>query len=239
MAIGLALAGKPTVAEPVFATAKLPAMKWRMDEAADAIERVLKQAEDELRLEQAVYGLDAMKEVPLQKVIADGLASDGYATVQREAHYPSDFDKKRPSRRRCDFVLTPPGRALRETDGDDLFTPADLCPAEEALWLELKTVHQFAEGGRRHGGYGQQWRSATVKDLRKIETEPQVKEAAMVLLAFTAGEAVIEKDLELFEDVLARKEVLAGFRQVRTIELLERNSHTRCTVALWPTVQRG
>ncbi|MEL7237867.1 MAG: hypothetical protein AAGK78_03325 [Planctomycetota bacterium] len=210
-----------------------------MDEIADALERALTSAENDLRLEQAVYGLDAMKEVALQQLLADQLQTTGYADVKREVHYPSDLAKKRSGRRRCDFVLTPPGRVLHEADAVDLFTPDNVCPPEEALWLELKLVHQFAEGGRRHGGYGQQWREATVKDLRKIESEPRVREAALVLLAFTAGDAVIDKDLELFEDVLARKEVLAGFRQVRRIELLERNGHTRATVALWPTIQRG
>ena len=51
--------------------------------------------------------------------------------------------------------------------------------------------------------------------------------------------AVLEKDLELFENVLALKEVLAGFRQVRTVEITERIGHRFCTAALWPTVQRS
>ena len=43
---------------------------------------------------------------------------------------------------------------------------------------------------------------------------------------------------DLFETVLAQKEVLAGFRQVRSIPILERIGHRLCTVALWPTIQR-
>ena len=214
-------------------------MHWRPDETIDAVARVLKRAEEALRLEQAVYGLDAMKETQLQKVLADGLAADGFATVAREAHYPSDLGKKRPSRQRCDLVLTPPGRPLLQADAVDLFTPTDACPPGEGLWLEVKVACQFQEGGRHHSGYGDQWRNATVKDLSKMEAEPQIREAGLLLIVFTAGEAVVEKDLELFEDVLARKEVLAGFRQVRTVEILERNGHTHATAALWPTIQRG
>lgn len=213
-------------------------MKWRFDEVADALGRVLTHAEADLRLEQAVYGLDAMKEVALHQVLADGLAADGWCGVTREAHYPSDFGKKRTGRRRCDLVLTPPGRQLLVADETDLFTPPDSCRATEALWLEIKVAHQFTEGGRAHAGYGQQWRDATVKDLQKMEAEPLVREAGLLLIVFTVNEAVVAKDLELFEDVLARKEVLAGFRHVRGIDLLERNGHARCTVALWPTVQR-
>jgi hypothetical protein len=212
---------------------------WPTDQVADAVGDALAKAEADLRLEQAVYGLDAMKEVPLQTVLADGLVAGGTCGVTREAHYPSDLAKKKPGRRRCDLVLTPPGRTLLQADDVDLFTPADACRPQEALWVEVKVAHQFAEGGRRHAGYGPQWREATVKDLRKMEDESAVHEAALLLVVFTADEATVAKDLELFEDVLARKEVLAGFRQVRTVEILERNGHTRCTAALWPTVQRG
>jgi len=211
---------------------------WRFDEVADAVGRVLRRAEADLRLEQAVYGLDAMKEVRLHEVLATGLEADGFCSVARECHYPSDLAKKRPGRRRCDLVLTPAGRPLLQADEVSLFTPPDACPPGEALWLEVKVAHQFAEGGRRHAGYGEQWRRATVDDLRKMESEERVREAGLLLLAFTADDAVIDKDLELFEDVLARKEVLAGFRQVRGIGLLERNGHTRLTAAIWPTVQR-
>ena len=44
--------------------------------------------------------------------------------------------------------------------------------------------------------------------------------------------------LDLFETVLIQKEVLAGFRQVRSIPILDRIGHRLCTVALWPTLQR-
>jgi hypothetical protein len=214
-------------------------MNWRFDEVADAVGRVLARAEADLRLEQAVYGLDAMKETKLQALLAEGLIADGFCNVAREQYYPSELAQKRPSRQRCDLVLTPPGRTLLVSDTVDLFTPPDACPPTEALWLEVKCAYQFQEGGRAHGGYGDQWRNATVKDLSKMESEPQIREAGLMLIVFTAGREVLEKDLELFEDVLARKEVLAGFRQVRTVEILERNGHTAATVAVWPTVQRS
>lgn len=213
-------------------------MQWRIDEVADAVGRVLERAEAGLRLEQAVYGLDAMKETALQKVLAEGLVEVGFAEVAREVHYPSEIGKKRPSRQRCDLVLTPRGRPLLQKETVDLFTDPDSCPPTEALWLEVKCAYQFQEGGRSHSGYGDQWRNATVRDLAKMEAESQIREAGLLLIVFTAGAEIVEKDLELFEDVLARKEVLAGFRQVRTVPILERNGHTAVTAALWPTVVR-
>ena len=55
---------------------------------------------------------------------------------------------------------------------------------------------------------------------------------------FTESNEVVEKDLELFETVLAAKEVLAGFRQVRHVPISDRIGHRLCTVALWPTLSR-
>lgn len=214
-------------------------MRWRFDDVADALGQVLEGAERDLRLEQAVYGLDALKETALQALLAGGLKQAGFCEVAREVYYPSALARKRPSRQRCDLVLTPPGRPLLDREAIDLFTDPEACPPTEALWLEVKCAYQFQEGGRSHGGYGDQWRNATVKDLQKMEAEPLIRDAGLALIVFTAGREVLEKDLELFEDVLARREVLAGFRQVRTIEILERNGHTTATVAVWPTVQRG
>lgn len=213
-------------------------MNWRFDQVADAMALVLVRAEQAMRLEQAVYGLDAMKERQLQTLLADGLREIAFCEVTREVHYPSELGLKRPGRQRCDLVLTPSGRPLVSAESVDLFTPLDACPATEALWLEVKCAFQFQEGGRTHAGYGDQWRNATVRDLQKMEREPLIREAGLALVVFTADRDIVQQDLELFEDVLAIKEVLAGFRQVRTIDILERNGHTTATVALWPTIQR-
>jgi hypothetical protein len=142
-----------------------------------------------------------------------------------------------------DRAAPPPSGATLE--GDENATAAEtteragpFCDPADALWLEVKVAYQFREGGARHGGYGAQWRQAVVTDLQKMEAEPLVREAGLVLVVFNESAAVLEKDLELFEDVLARREVLAGFRQVRTVKIQDRIGHAICTVAVWPTVQR-
>jgi hypothetical protein len=71
-----------------------------------------------------------------------------------------------------------------------------------------------------------------------MEAEPRICEAALVLIVFNESAEILEKDLELFEVVLAQKEVLAGFRLVRSVEILERIGHRLCTIAVWPTIQR-
>src|SRR5256885_16361526 len=84
---------------------------WDFALLADRLGAVVDQAEAELRLEQAVYGLDARTELQLQQMLADGLAA--HYEIAREVHYPSSRGKKLSHRQRCDLVLTPKGRPLR------------------------------------------------------------------------------------------------------------------------------
>lgn len=213
-------------------------MLFDLSIVADHLGHAVETVEAALRLEQAVYGLDARDEKAIQSLLADAMGT--YYEVAREVHYPSTVGRKLTHRQRCDLVLTPKGRPLKlDFAPPTLFDAPTLATAGDALWLEVKVAYQFREGGARHGGYGAQWRNAVVEDLRKMEVDPLIKEAGLVLVVFNESREILEKDLELFEDVLARKEVLAGFRQVRTTSILDRIGHRFCTVALWPTVQRG
>ena len=212
-------------------------LKWDFSTLADNLGQVIGQAEADLRLEQAVYGLDSKDELTLHELLANGLKR--FYDVAREVHYPSSIGKKLTHRQRCDLVLTEKGRPLRlDSASPTLFDPSNMCDPAQALWLEVKVAYQFREGGVRHGGYGPQWRGGVVEDLRKMEAEENIHYAGLVLIVFNESEEILEKDLELFEDVLTQKEVLAGFRHVRTVPILERMGHRLCTAALWPTIQR-
>ena len=214
-------------------------LKWDFSTVADHMGRAVGDVEAELRLEQAVYGLDARDERSLQTLLAERLTP--VYEVAREVHYPSSSGNKLTHRQRCDLVLSPKGFPLKlDCKPASLFDPPDdaLCNAGDALWLEVKAAYQFREGCARHSGYGSQWRDAVIKDLKKMEAEEQIREAGLVLVVFNESPDILEKDLQLFEDVLARKEVLAGFRKVRSVPITERIGHRLCTVALWPTIQR-
>jgi hypothetical protein len=213
-------------------------LRWDYSTVADHLGRTFDRAEAELRLEQAVYGLDAKDELQIHQLLASGMKAD--YEVAREVHYPSSAGNKLTHRQRCDLVLTPRGKPLKlDSAPPSLFDPPDLCPPAEALWLEVKIAYQFREGGARHGGYGAQWRNAVVEDLRKMESESLITEAGLVLVVFNESREILEKDLDLFETVLIQKEVLAGFRQVRSTPILDRIGHRFCSVAAWPTIQRG
>ena len=211
--------------------------KWDFSSVADCIGRAIKEAEDELRLEQAVYGLDTRDERALHTLLVERLSA--HYEVAKEVHYPSSRGRKLTHRMRCDLVLSPKGCPLRlDVAPPTLFDPSSMCEPADALWLEVKAAYQFREGGVRHLGYGPQWRQGIVDDLRKMEAEPLIREAGFVLIVFNESESILQKDLELFEDVLALKEVLAGFRQVRATPIWDRIGHKLCTVAVWPTIQR-
>jgi hypothetical protein len=211
---------------------------WDFSTVADCFGKVIAAAEADLRLEQAVYGLDALDERKVQALLAGRLTK--WVEVAREVHYPSTKGRRLTHRQRCDLVLTPRGRPLKlDSAAPTLFDPPVSAEPGEGLWLEVKVAAQFREGNVRHRGYGPQWRQAVVRDLRKMAADPLILEAGLLLVVFNESREVLEKDLELFEDVLARQEVLAGFRQVRSVEITERIGHRLCSVALWPTVQRG
>src|SRR5688500_20407602 len=72
-----------------------------------------------------------------------------------------------------------------------------------------------------------------------MDADEKIHEAGLVLVVFNESGDILEKDLQLFEDVLAQKEVLAEFRHVSSIPILERMGHRLCTAAVWPTSRRG
>ncbi|MBC7782622.1 MAG: hypothetical protein H7144_02190 [Burkholderiales bacterium] len=212
-------------------------MLWDFPHIVATLASAIEQDETALRLEQAVYGLDSLAELKLHEHAARALAA--CFAVAREVHYPSSSGNKLTHRQRCDLVLSPLGRPLRlDRAPPTLFDAPEQTEPGDALWLEVKIAYQFREGGVRHGGYSAQWRGAVVADLLKMEADPLIRHAGLLLIVFTESIEVFEKDVELFEDVLVTKGVIAGFRQTRSIPVLDRMGHRFCSLAVWPTIQR-
>jgi hypothetical protein len=212
-------------------------MHWDLSDIVEHLERALAAHEAALREEQAVYGIDSRAELELHALLAEWLAA--HYAVAREVHYPSSRGNKLTHRQRCDLVLSPSGKPLKlDSKPSTLFDPPDQTEPADALWLEVKVAYQFKEGGRHHSGYSGQWRTSVVADLKKMDADPLIRHAGLLLVVFTESTEVFEKDLQLFEDLLVRKEVLAGFRQARSVPILERMGHRFASVALWPTIAR-
>src|SRR5881392_240251 len=117
-------------------------LRWDLSTLADQLGSIIERADKDLRLEQAVYGLDARDEMQIQTLLADGLKA--HYEVAREVHYPSSVGNKLTHRKRCDIVLTPAGRPLRlDRALPTLFDSPHLAGPDEALWLEVKVAFQF------------------------------------------------------------------------------------------------
>jgi len=145
-------------------------LQWDFSTLADQLAQVIQQTENELRLEQAVYGIDAKEELALHELLADGLSA--HYEVAREVHYPSSRGHKLTHRQRCDLVLAARGRPLRlDSAPPTLFDPPNQSDPSEALWLEVKAAYQFREGNVRHTGYTGQWTTNVVSDLRKTDDQ--------------------------------------------------------------------
>jgi hypothetical protein len=129
---------------------------WPLDPIADAAFDALRQRDDELREEHAVYGLDARAELDIHPIIAAGLAhagSGGFG-VLREQPYPHEwFRKLRPGksglnlpiprdRMRCDLVLTPnPGQTLDDALHNERQRRGEAAELEGTLFESLATAH--------------------------------------------------------------------------------------------------
>ncbi|MFG0286252.1 MAG: hypothetical protein ACF8R7_17710 [Phycisphaerales bacterium JB039] len=174
----------------------------------------LARVEADLACQQAVRGLDALDELDLHPVIAAGLEAVGCG-VLREVRYPGPVGRRarRSERERCDLVLTPgpgqrladPVEALREQDRMEgtLFAQIGAGPDEgvapqDALWLEVKTLGQFAFRDGTPGpnpSYASELVGGPARDIGKLARDGRIESAAVVIVLFCADEAVARHDI--------------------------------------------
>ncbi len=199
---------------------------WNVALLADRFRDALEQKNTAFRQEQAVFGIDSLSERQIQVLVAEHLANE--YEVQREVHYPSCASPKLSDRQRCDLRLFPKG-TYEESD-------SAVRSRDASLWVEMKVAYQYREGGMRNRQYNAQWRVHIAEDVRKIESDRLICDAVIALVFFTESVEIAQKDLDLFELVLAEKGVLVGFRHVRHMNIPDRIGHRTCTVALWPMI---
>lgn len=193
---------------------------WQGFDAAMVISSGLERRERALASEQAVRGLDAMKELELQAWIASACEDAGFG-VLREVAYPTLGEATRHSARpRCDVVLTPmAGQTLvdalarkREAHAaaGTLFAgiaaeapaevPADggAITPDACLWVEIKTVAQTAYTRGvpvPNRGYGSELVQALRTDLDKLAGDSEIRDGVVVLVLFTLDERTARNDL--------------------------------------------
>lgn len=189
---------------------------WTVPGILAALIDGLREADQRLTDEQAVYGLDAADEVGLHPVLASGLHSAGYG-VHREVLYPGEHTApvRRSARNRCDLVVVPePGQALADpaveqaallAAEDTLFGgvahemagSAPAVSASEAFWLEIKTVSQHAQGEAvmTRRGYADRLVKGPAADLVKLAKDPSIWFGGVAMVLFAESESVARHDL--------------------------------------------
>lgn len=198
---------------------------------AEVMERgtdALRAAEDALRLEQAVRGIEALGEVELHGLLARGLgATDSGKTpawgVLREVPYPTPPQRRalRRERARCDIVLTARAGDMltdlvvraqeRDTLEGTLFagvlddrgagaSAARAVEPEEAMWIEVKTLGQYAYRDGVPGPnrtYASELCRGVLSDAQKLGADPRIGHAAALCILFAASEAIVRHDTEV------------------------------------------
>ena len=228
---------------------------WQGFDAAEVLSAGLACHERALREEQSVRGLDALKELQLHELLAQTCAHAGYG-VHREVGYPTLHAATRHSARpRCDIVLTPmPGQSLsdaldqqRERERHTLF--ANLEPPtnesthvapHECLWIEIKTVAQFAytqgiPGPNR--GYSSELVQALRTDLDKLAGDTAIDQGLVALVLFTHDERTARNDLVAAANRCLDHAAAIASMSSRSFPITDRAGNACCTVAAFDVLK--
>lgn len=207
---------------------------WSTVDILEAVAEGLRQRAAQDDAEQAVYGLDSLDELGLHPLIQESLRRGGWG-VWPEERYPSD--RVRPLRsegRRCDIVLTPaPSLPLRDPMvKDTLFDRLPACDAEEAYWLEVKTVAQF-QGGGPFTRYSAELLQPVADDVRKLWGDGGVRHGGLLLVLFVAGPEVAEHDLLAWHRRCLDRHYPVQPAVSRGFPITERSGNAWCGTALF------
>ncbi|MFK7883763.1 MAG: hypothetical protein AB8F26_06220 [Phycisphaerales bacterium] len=229
---------------------------WVFSEIADGIVAGLTGAERQLAEEQAVAGLDSMREIDLHPLIARSIEDLGYG-IEREAVFPGQHAAavKRSARARCDVVVLPEaGRRLEDPaaeqavllasegtlfDGlaDEMGPLDEPVAAGEALWLEIKGVaqHAYVEGVPGPNRlYGSKLVRGVMEDVVKLASDPSLWHAAAVMLLFAESEEIARHDLAAVAHQLLDDDVPVGVPEIRGTPILDRVGNAWCGVGVYP-----
>lgn len=234
----------------------LTVVMWDPSDILDAARQSLEDAERALVDEQAVHGLDSLKEVELHPVVAQGLL-DADMGVHREVAYPSsaEFTPKNSARPRCDLVVT-------ERAGLELFDPiAEQKLIEQAsgtlfgevvhtmkheragvepsvcYWVEVKSIaqHAYVDGvPMPNRGYARELTKGPMSDIAKLASEPSIWHAAMLVILFAETDGVIENDLTQLVHECLDADLPVGEPMIESLSISDRAGNARCGIGVIP-----
>ncbi|MCC6677440.1 MAG: hypothetical protein IT436_09875 [Phycisphaerales bacterium] len=226
---------------------------WNNDHILEVLVRTLRAEELRLREEQSVHGLDRCAELALHAVLRRGFESQGFGAFRERVYPCAAVPRSRlTERQRCDLVLTR-SPALPPLDPDEqqraaaasagtLFAhdapPARSvgCPPEEAFWLELKLVGQFAFSRGvpvPNATYTSELVTGLSADLHKLAADPMILHGAAALVLFNSDVEIADHDVRALRERAARRGPARTFLQ-DDFEVLDRIGNRVCTVIVVP-----
>lgn len=229
---------------------------WDPAYLLEAVRASLDDEERSLSLQHAVRGLDAIDELAIHPIIAEGLKKQGLG-VLREQGYPG-LPQTRPAdrdRERCDLVLLPTPDAVladplirvREQDraAGTLFESVEqtrdddpnAIPVGDAYWLEIKVVGQFQviDGyAQPNAAYSSELIRSIAQDVRKLSRDESIDLGGLLLILFTRDEPTARHDLTMALHRCLDQNVPLGQPEVESISITDRIGNTTCLIALVP-----
>lgn len=206
---------------------------WSIEAIADAVFEGLVERAHADDLEQAVYGFDALDELSLHPIIQAALRRGGYG-VWPEQRYPGAWNNtKRSEGRRCDVVLTKHDHPLRNPEvKSTLFDTPEAADADEAYWLEIKTVAQHERSGP-FPRYSAELLSCVTQDVVKLWNDGVIRHAGLLLVLFTEDRRVAEHDVEAWHKRCVERGLPVSRPALRGLAINDRIGNAWCAVALF------
>lgn len=229
---------------------------WSHLELLDTIRARLRLEDRALREQQAVRGLDALREIDLHPLISHAF-SDGPLSSLREVYYPSS-DSVLPNgnqRDRCDFVVLPDGKKslfdpvdahkkLQSASGT-LFEPvaslpeieAHECHPTDAFWVEIKIIaqHRYIDGVPvPNPKYAHELLSGPRTDVIKLAADPMIRHAGVLVVIFSEYEEAGVHDLSMAMREMIDQDLPVGMPEYTSLPIVDLGGNAWCTLGLIP-----
>lgn len=204
----------------------------------DSCAETLRERSLALDAEQSPYGIDALAELGLHPILHGGCRRAGFVVLP-EQRYPTHAARPRRSEGdRCDIVLLePPAEHLADPlMAGTLFEGRGAAP-EDALWIEIKVVPQFALVGGvacPNGAYSSLLLQSATADVRKLASDQRIRHAAIMLVLFTATEAVARHDVTAWACACLDKGLAIGAPIVSAFPVADRLGNRTGAIVLTP-----
>jgi len=209
---------------------------WDLESIADLIEEGLRAAAGRLDREQAVLGVDALDELGHHPVLRRALGAGDYG-VWAEQRLPGGSGRRRRSEgERCDIVLTDRAgaRLIDPLLEGTLFGHLGSAP-EDALWLEVKVVGQFAlfEGfARANPAYSSVLLQDVARDVRKLSSDERIAWGAVVIVLYAKDRETAEHDLGALRTRAVERGLPVSAPVVRGFGITDRMGNGWCCVGV-------